>query len=73
MPEDVISGRILDDGTVRWETPDLHGVNHASADGLLGRIRKALGGTSTVVGRSAKNGHAHVHTHDHLHAGGLPK
>lgn len=64
MPEDTITGKILDDGTVRWETPDLHGVNHASADAALKSIRRALGGPSQVVGHGDhKHSHAH-HTHE---------
>jgi hypothetical protein len=63
MAEDTIKGRVLEDGTVRWETPDLHGVNHASADGLLGRIRRTLGGESRVVGRGEGAGHSHIHHH----------
>jgi len=60
VAEDTIVGRILDDGTVRWETPDLQGVNHASADGLLKGIRRALGGESKVVGHGD---HKHIHVH----------
>jgi hypothetical protein len=61
MAEDVITGRVLEDGTVRWETPDLHGVNHASADGLLKGIRRSLGGQSRVVGKGNPHGHSHLH------------
>lgn len=63
MAEDTIKGRVLEDGTVRWETPDLHGVNHASADSLLKGIRRTLGGESRVVGRGESAGHSHIHHH----------
>lgn len=64
MAEDTIKGKVLGDGTVRWETPDLHGVNHTSADAMLKGIRSSLGGESRVVGRGE---HKHGHTHHQQH------
>lgn len=61
MPEDVVTFRILPDGTVRVTTEKISAANHANADALLKTVNNLLGGDTTVERRGHLHAHAHVH------------
>jgi hypothetical protein len=64
MNNDELIVTILDDGTVRAESPGaISPANHGSAEAVLSMIAQSLGG-ETKVERTQKH-HQHTHTHEH--------
>lgn len=60
---DEIQIEILEDGTVKFTTDKISGVNHVSADELLAEIDKLLGGKVIRSKRPEKHHHQHNHQH----------
>lgn len=63
MHEDVVTFRILEDGTIRTTTGHLAGANHTSADQLLNTVQKLAGGETKI----ARHGDHHHHQKTHVH------
>lgn len=55
---DRIKITVLDDGQIKIETPGISGVNHFSADELLGEIEKLAGGARET--EKTRKGHVHI-------------
>jgi hypothetical protein len=62
MNRDTLRITILEDGTIKTETDDLSGPNHASADKFLKDVERLTGGESTRTRRKPSTHHHHTHT-----------
>jgi hypothetical protein len=67
-----ITCTILENGTVRIDTDQISGPNHATAEAALQWIANQLGGDVTRTRRVDIHQHIHMdehdHDHDHTHA-----
>jgi hypothetical protein len=59
--QDDILITVLDDGSVKIETPKVSSANHTSAEAFLRELERMLGGQSVRV----RKGNTHSHTHKH--------
>jgi len=66
MPNN-IECTILENGTVRIDTDQISGPNHATAEAALAWIAKEMGGEVKRTRRININQTVHVHDHDHDH------
>jgi hypothetical protein len=66
---DKLKVTILDDGTLRVESPSISAANHANAEGVFKLFADIIGGETTRERAGNKHGHAHVHRHgEHSHS-----
>ena len=64
MKEDILNVEILEDGTVKIESPgSISSANHSSADAAFRFIAAMMGGVTTK--EKMKEAHSDVHTHTH--------
>jgi hypothetical protein len=69
-PADELIVTVLDDGTVKVESPGaISPANHTSAEGFLRTLARELGGETTRERIGQAHTHEHVHDHEHEHGG----
>lgn len=65
MPEDIIHGEILPDGSVKVITGDVSPPNHDSAESLLSKIIRRTGGSGAQWSVDERHDKPIGHTHSH--------
>lgn len=66
--QDRIKIEVLQDGTIRLETDQVSGPNHASAEEFLRIMAELAGGGQTRVRKAGAHHHHRGHSHTHEHA-----
>lgn len=59
--------KILEDGTVTWETGLIPAEHHDDSDDLLEELEEALGGQVIRKSTAARPRHVHHTDHEHTH------
>lgn len=72
MPQkdtDIITGEILDDGTIRTVTDPISPANHSSANGLYKLMSELAGGGVEKQKRGKNHTHNQEHNQEHIQGG----
>lgn len=65
--QDVIEIEILADGTVKWSSDAIGGLNHQNAEAFARALAGALGGETTIEAKRGVHHHHHHHHHGSEH------